>query len=492
MSFTKVSFVEPTSAVETPSNNKICIIGDGGTFSGVIDEVSTVNQLTDEGVGTATPLYKSVEYALECISSSDINVIAAGIPETGETYNNVEWEESDDSGQYYTSYAPISSVSNAEILISQAQSGISGKTGWFDIVSGAHLSNDRIGYGLTGSISGFAFDSGGTIVRNYQPLAADKIRSTIAGAGAAVTFKTLLSDDYNFDFFAFAYDASQGADRWDSANTVFGVSWLNDVQKGASMCNQFRAAQKRTKFVCALPDRAVLNSGMGRKYASGTTYSGTIFSQIRNVVGQNNAIICGRSNKVDDSESDDCAIALMISEMAYPARSKIMYKQPAAGNYTQVNNPDSRELKLWNDAHVIPLGLMVGSDVQRWMGIKTFGSYNTNHSRCRDILGDRTVAALNSLVATTQVGWNKKGMNTIRSTILQTQRNLVNEGIIDSVGSVTIPIETAVIAVEEGTANASQTASVSAAKDSGVLTSVESTYGWDGDIYGIQLTFSVA
>lgn len=502
--FVKITYGSAAVGALVKNTRKVCIIGKATSFSGVIDGVNDASVLIDgttyPGIVSTDPLYLGAkDFLAQAGGSSDL--VVYGVPTSASTESDVEFNGS--ALVWYIPYSPASGISGKPEMY-MTQTGISLHTGWYDITGGYSLEtaegvwNGVLNIDSTGlSISGV---DAGRLSGVFMVNSDERIRADIIKDPMSDVYAELKKTDYAFQFFAFAYDPSDScpsdptviADfKYASGNCYGGKSWLHDLYVGKSMADQFNAVGQRTVFIHSLPEKVKPNERIVSGYSAGTSFATgtTKYEELKTAVGTDKFLSTASAKQNGDANAIDPAVEVMATRMVYSPRLPLTF---AGGSIGQTTYPDSSEANSWRRAQINSFMNIKGLAAPAWGGNYTFGNgtdANLNHIQCKNLLAYKIEERLYALLATRTLKYDYAGIKRIKGVIYAALNEATTvDGIIDGVGTVTIPIEDVAKKEADGSITAAEQTIMDAARATKIVDSISVTYIWSGDIEEIRIT----
>jgi hypothetical protein len=452
--------------------------------------------------------------------SPGVTVHAYGLPASVEAETDIEVNGIKNGTNliYTVPYSPAITGSNPEFFLmntghisdayltskSLTWETVSGT--WYNITSGFEMNVvDSVWDGVINiNASGLIF-SGATLgaISGIIPNANDRMRVDVTPYPLNDAFKELISPEYRFQFFTFAYDPDLANEyKFSGTNLYSGKSWLSDAKMGKAMAANFNISQQRTIFVQSLPEKVRPNQTLTGFYATGTAYStnGYKWEELKNIVGttaytvlagaKQNTIGTTASTLAAGSALDavDPAIALIATKMLDPYRWSITHRLAQLSNGIQ---PNVNEVFRWRDSQINMAWTKPGDGSNHsWASNTTLGAGNEasiNFVLCRNLFAYKIITYLNNVLNSGGLFYDVDGIRRVKAAIEAAGIEAYEvDKIIDGYVTVTIPMQRYV--ENEANLSAAEAAVLAAARATKVLGSIIVQFPWNGDIEVIEVS----
>ena len=518
--YIKISYGAAPAVQKTVSERKVAVIGKCTAFSGVIDPVTSLTDLTDNGVTSSDQLYNAVVDMISAVPN-DVSIIAAGVPTTTSTVTNVEFngDKNNSNLSYFLPYTPITTGTNPELYLSDTgycTGTLVTATGWYDIISGFTFDTSNGVYDGTATVGADGLEFSGSAlgtVSGYTPRSGDKLRADVGTHALSTVFQELAKSDHRFQFFCFAYHpnkvcsaspATSDDFKYQSGYCYGDNSWLHDMFLGANMANQFHYFGQKTQFVHSLPAGKGTNDTITGVYAAGTSYNddSITYEGVYDIFTNYNTALAHSYAKLTASTtvagSIDEAVSLIGTKLTYPNRRPLLFAAAAGGLINEANkNPGLSEIIRWRQAQINVLGTTRSSSTPQWHGNFTMGKTtyfkSLNYMQCVNLIAYDVDANLRALLArVTPPKFDLAGADLAIGVIRATVMDHVNKGNMDGLKSINLPARALLVAEADGTISDAQQVILTRQRNSERFEDIAITLDWKGDVVQIHISSLVA
>lgn len=458
----------PTPAAVSWDNSMLIVKGSEATLSEstlyavTADNWSSV--LTNAGFSTSSQAYKSTAdyYAASPTPGGDLYVMAL-VSGTVDTYNNVSLEKVEENlyetpikpplgfaGEEQVRYYPDADETGYFINTADGNTGLGftvvddsfgNWTGRLDFISG---------------LSGFQIDD--PLLDGSKVTASFTVGSQMGDLGDNL-------EQYGINMMAAAYANTTTKEDYPAGETYFGTQ-TEDLSRFMSAI-----AGKNTIFFWALPGAAD-----PKDTASGF---GDVWYNIRTNLGAREDVALIKATP--SATEDDMAAGYMGMTAGEHPHTTLTFKTLHMG----ISGPEGKiNRSYWNDAQVAsPMQRreLAGNPNLITHGFTLGSGYSSriNYVRCKYIIDKELTNTLWALLASRKVRMSYQGMQLVKSTIQGLFKTLTDQGIVDGLAYVRIPIEIDL---------KNNTAAGKAARAAREIPSIEIGFYWYSSLEKITIT----
>jgi len=517
MSFVNIIYGDAPVVPLLSAPKKIAIIGRATNFSGLIDNIGSAAQLTNNYPGLITETDSLYIATKDFIARNGgaASVVCYALAGSASQVTDVEFvgPKNGVNGTFYVPYSPADSYTGLEIYVNEALEPETGTcaAGWYDVIGGTSglYVGDVWNGGIQVDSTGLTFEIAvGNAMSGVHIESGYRLRADITPNALGLAAKELSDDGVYFQWFAFAYDPvkqcganpdiNNTAEKYHSGYCLSETSWGKDLYMGAAMADSLNAAKKRCQFVFSLPDKVRNNETVASGYITGCALEGlgATYEDLNSYIGQKKFVSACVSKQIDDADTNvDPAIEVAAYRLKDTPRVSLTFRASELGQGGSY--ADAGELVGWRSAHinstmyyiadVYPQGALM------WGGNYTFGvgvDGDMNQVQCKNLLASRLESALYQILFTRTLKYDLASIQRIEDTIRAAIQQAVVDNIIDGVGTITIPIKQYL--KNEDDLNAGELAVLTAARASKTVDNITAEYIWNGDIEIITISALVA